>query len=165
MFVPSTLLLDGALCAFSKRIDVLDVVVEQNKAVVPKLIEAAVGNIAQQLEEFKAKYKAGEKERDKKEEELQKATEEALHRLQVQFDAERKEREVKIALLRTEIDAERNTRVATADIIKQSIVENVAVLKASIVKESKSREMVQEELIQQINHYAAALQDAIKNMM
>ena len=124
--------------------------------------------------DLQAKYKAGELARDKKEEELQKQTEEGLHRLAVQFEAERKEREVKFALvritysdcqslclffisfafsnsspnphslhqLRSEIDSERNTRVATADVIKQSIVENVAVIKESIVKESKVGKIV-----------------------
>jgi hypothetical protein len=76
-----------------------------------------------------------------------------------------KEREVKLALLRTEIDAERSTRAAATEVIKQQLADHVAALRVAIVKEGKSREAVQEELIQQINHYAAALQDAIKHMV
>ena len=151
--------------AITQRIEVVEAAVEADRRAVPKIVEHAVGNLAQQVEEFKAKYKAAEKERDRKEEELQKQTEEALHRLHQMFEAERKEREVKLALLRTEIDAERSTRSSATEIIKQQLADHVAALRVAIVKEGKSREAVQEELIQQINHYAAALQDAIKNMI
>ena len=59
--------------------------------------------------------------------------------------------------------AERQDRADAA--ARACVADHVAALRVAIVKEGKSREAVQEELIAQINHYAAALQDAIKHMV
>ncbi len=48
------------------------------------------------------------------------------------------------------------------ELLRLSLLEDVAVLRADISKERSERIHADEDLVQAINHYAAALQDGIK---
>lgn len=114
---------------------------------------------------FKARYKVGEKERDRKEEEARILAESNLHKMTVLFETERAQREASLAVLKQSISEECVERRAAVEVIKSQNVEQIAQVKQAVLEESKARQAVEEELVRQIQHYAAALQDAIKNGM
>ena len=153
------------MVGFAARIDKIEAEMEVDRKAVQKAVETAVESLSSQLEEFKAKYKAGELERDRKEEEARKLQEENLHKMQKLFAIERKEREASLDALRKEITHECDERRSAIEVVKEQNVAQIVLVKQAVQIETKARSAVQEELVQQINHYAAALQDAIKNMM
>eukprot|EP00455_Lapot_gusevi_P041270 TRINITY_DN4768_c0_g1_i1.p1 TRINITY_DN4768_c0_g1~~TRINITY_DN4768_c0_g1_i1.p1 ORF type:complete len:283 (+),score=68.07 TRINITY_DN4768_c0_g1_i1:52-849(+) len=153
------------IAALTNRMEVLEQKVEQDRRNMPLLIERHVSELAGQLEEFKARYKAREMERDRKEDEMKKYMANQESKMHVLFEAERKEREQKLSVLRNEIDAERNMRSSSVDLLKATTTDELDDLRHHLDQEVRTRETVSEEIVQSINHYAAALQDAIKRIV
>jgi hypothetical protein len=83
-------------------------------------------------------------------------------KLKQQIEADRKVAEARVADLRLELLAESQARTSGYDLVKQKLEDELVSIKAALLKETQEREHADEELVQAVNHYTAALQDGIK---
>ena len=102
---------------------------EVDRTAVQKTVESAVEKLTSQLTEFQARYKVGEKERDRKEEEARILSESNLHKMTVLFETERAQREASLSVLKQNIVEECVERRAAMEVIKSQNVEQIAQVK------------------------------------
>ncbi|CAD7924247.1 unnamed protein product [Amoebophrya sp. A120] len=93
---------------------------------------------------------------------LQKRISEHEYRTETRFEQERAAREQKYQALRDELHQAKQVRAKGDEKFQTFILEEVASLKNGLVLESESREQADDDIVQALNHYTKALQDALR---
>merc|ERR1719440_2686852 len=83
-------------------------------------------------------------------------------RTQGKFEQEQNAREQKYQSLREELEESKRMREKGDEKFQTFILEEVAALKNGLVMESQSREQADDDIVQALNHYTKALQDALR---
>merc|ERR1719386_164712 len=101
---------------------------------------------------------------DRKERELRITKKLGDHETQTQgkFEQEQNAREQKYQSLREELEESKRMREKGDEKFQTFILEEVAALKNGLVMESQAREQADDDIVQALNHYTKALQDALR---
>merc|ERR1712139_224298 len=83
-------------------------------------------------------------------------------RTQGKFEQEQNAREQKYQSLREELEESKRMREKGDEKFQTFILEEVAALKNGLVMESQAREQADDDIVQALNHYTKALQDALR---
>ena len=84
------------------------------------------------------------------------------YRTEARFEQERGARDQKFGGLRDELEDAKRLRAKGDEKFQTFILEEVAALKNGLVLESESREQADDDIVQALNHYTKALQDALR---
>ncbi len=128
----------------------------------PKRIDARATELLAQIKEFSVVEAQNQKTREERENKIAAKIGETQTKLQARIEADKKFHELRVAELRVELLAETKARTIGYDLVKAKLDDELVTIKAAIAKEVVEREHADEELVQAINHYTAALQDGIK---
>lgn len=135
---------------------------KQDRENFPKLIDARCDELLREIRDMKVAFENSEKAREEKEVRILTKLRNQGIKLNQQFVSEKELNDQKLAAIRQDIIDEVSQRAKGYEVIKKQIEDEVLALKESIHKEEQVRSQTDEDLVQAINHYAAALQDGIK---
>ena len=144
------------------RIDGLEAKAQQDRDIFPKLVDQRCAELMREMEQLKAKFAENVAAREEKEKRLLLKVQAESNKSALQFAQDKQISDEKIKLLRQSIDEEVAIRSRAGEMMHATLIEEVATIKADISKERTDRQLADEDLVQAINHYAAALQDGIK---
>lgn len=144
------------------RIDGLEAKAKEDRDIFPKLVDGRCAELLREIGDLKSRFSENVAAREEKEKRLLLKLQSESNKSAVQFAHDRQIADEKIKIVRAEIDAEVALRSKAHDSVKTVLRDEVALLHAEIKKEVAERTAADEDLVQAINHYAAALQDGIK---
>lgn len=101
-------------------------------------------------------------QRGERDAQIQKRLAEHEYRTENRFEQERNARDHKYQSLREELQDAKRLRAKGDEKFQTFILEEVASLKNGLVLESESREQADDDIVQALNHYTKALQDALR---
>lgn len=154
--------LTESLTFLSSRLDALESRQNEDRLNFPKVIDGRCEELLREIQGLKSKFEQNLVTREEKEKKILLKLQNESNKLAVQFQQDKVISDDKIRQLRTSIDDEIGIRTRGIDMVKATLLEEVAQIKSSLAQESKDRTTADEDLVQAINHYAAALQDGIK---
>ncbi|OEH77432.1 SF-assemblin [Cyclospora cayetanensis] len=120
---------------------------------------AAISNDISSLQHAFETDKSGRQERELQ---LAKRLGDLEYRTEGKFEAEKNAREQKIEQLREELEEAKRIRERGEEKFHTFILEEVAALKNGLILESQAREGADDDIVQAVNHYTTALQDALR---
>lgn len=154
--------LTDSLAFLSSRLDALEQRQKDDREVFPKLVDGRCEELLREIETLKTRFDQNVLTREEKEKRILLKLQNESNKIAVQFNQDKLIVDEKVKSVRTAIDEEVSFRTRGVELIKATLSEEVALIKADLAKEKKDRETGDEDLVQAINHYAAALQDGIK---
>ena len=146
----------------SARIDALEARQNEDRATLPKLIDGRCEELLREIAGLKSRFEANLLAREEKEKKILLKLQNETNKIAVQFSQDKLIVDDKLSVVRNELSDEIAIRTKGVEMIKSTLLEEVAFIKGEIAKERKERELADEVLVGSINHYAAALQDGIK---
>lgn len=128
----------------------------------PPMIDERCAELLTEIRDLKIVVQQHKLTHDESDKRIVTALQDQGNKLSDQISADKHMLERKLDVLRQDVAAETEARIKTDGAIKGTIQEEFVAIKASIAQETQAREEADEELTQALNHYTAALQDAIK---
>ncbi|CDJ67513.1 SF-assemblin, putative [Eimeria necatrix] len=107
-------------------------------------------------------FETDKSSRQERELQLAKRLGDLEYRTEGKFEAEKNAREQKIEQLREELEEAKRIRERGEEKFQTFILEEVAALKNGLILESQAREGADDDIVQAVNHYTTALQDALR---
>lgn len=135
---------------------------KRDRETFPRLIEQRSIELLTEIRDFKKTYEQEIKSREEKDKRIFTKIQDLGLRLRQQLVAEKTLNDQKMQEVRQELAAEVDIRAKGYEMLHKTVSEEVDELKAMLRKESQARVAADEELVQAVNHYAAALQDGVK---
>jgi hypothetical protein len=154
--------LNDKIDAVVDRVDACERQRDIDVAEYPKLVDARAAELLEALTEHRAAYASSEKHHEEVRKDLLVRLAEQGKKLRQTQEAEKVVREKKIAALAADIVDEHDIRAKSYEVIKKALQTEVASIHVSHEKEVGERQQADEEIVQAVNHYSAALQDAIR---
>jgi hypothetical protein len=154
--------LTDSLTFLSSRLDQLESRQNEDRLIFPKLVDGRCEELLREIAALKLKFEQNLLTRDEKETKILLKLQNESNKIAVQFAQDKLIQDEKIAAVRQSIEEEIAIRAKGAEMVKATLMEEVALIKADIAREKRERELADEDLVQAINHYSAALQDGIK---
>lgn len=154
--------LGESLSQLSARLDSLEARQKEDREIFPKLVDGRCAELLNEISTLKTEFAQNVAQREEKEKRILLKLQHESNRIAVQFAQDKQVSDDKLRQLRTALDEEVSVRARGAEMVKQTLLEEVAAIKAELAAESSARESADEELVAAVNHYSAALQDGIK---
>lgn len=154
--------LNGRVTELTSRLEDLERQHQEDRITFPKLVDARCEQLLVEIKELKNRFEANTLQREEKEKRILLKVQDQGNKLTAQLAAEKTITDDKIAQVRKDLEDEIAIRTKGHELLRLSLMEDVALLRADISKERAERIHADEDLVQAINHYAAALQDGIK---
>lgn len=154
--------MNDRLDGLKAHLDDLDKQHQQDRITFPRLVDARMEELLNEIKDMKANFDHEVKKRDEKEKRLVNRMQEENSKLKAQHQQEKTIMEHKLMEVKRSLDEEVNLRMKGVDGLKQKLHDDMSMMRADLNKEKSDRESSDSELVQAINHYASALQDGIK---
>lgn len=154
--------LDQQVSYLVGRIDGLEAKQKEDREVFPKLVDGRCAELLREIADLKARFAENSSSAEEKQKRVLLKVQSESNKAAVQFAQDKIISDQKIAQLRAAIDEEVAIRTRADDLIRGTLADEVAAIKADIVAEKGERAAADEDLVQAINHYSAALQDGIR---
>lgn len=148
--------------AITTRMDALERKQQEDRETFPKVIDARCGQLLTEIRDLKLQFESNKQAREEQEKRLMGRVTEVGNKMADQFVAEKTLGEQRWVSVRADLQQEIETRTRGLDALRKQLVDDLAPLRDALAKEAKERQAADEELVQAVNHYTAALQDGIK---
>ena len=142
--------------------DALEAEHKADREKFPILIDQRCSELLQEIRQFRATFEREQHAREEKDKRILVQIRDQGNRLRAQFAANKETQERKTAVIREELQEEIQTRAKASQLLRNSIIDEVARVELTIDREVKEREHADNEIVAAVGHYAAALQDGIK---
>lgn len=154
--------LQSAVDSLNDRMGIVerDFTMEREKYV--RNIEEKNSMVAKEVNALQNAFENEKAARQEREANIAKRIGDHEYRTEGRFEQERIAREQKYSQIREELDDAKRTRERGDEKFQTFILEEVATLKNGLVLESQTREQADDDIVQALNHYTKALQDALR---
>lgn len=144
------------------RIDGLEAKQKEDREVFPRLVDGRCAELLREIADLKARFADAANSADEKQKRVLLKVQSESNKAAVQFAQDKIISDQKLAQLRAAIDEEVAIRTRAHELVRATIADEVTSIKADIAAEKGARAAADEDLVQAINHYSAALQDGIR---
>lgn len=153
--------LQSAVDSLNDRMSLVerDFTIEREKYV--RNIEEKNAAVAKEATALQNAFENEKESRAEREQNISKRIADHEYRTEGLFEQERTAREQKYAQIREELDEVKRLRERGDEKFQTFILEEVATLKNGLVLETQTREQADDDIVQALNHYTKALQDAL----
>ncbi|PHJ19639.1 sf-assemblin beta giardin protein [Cystoisospora suis] len=118
--------------------------------------------IARDMSAIQEALETDKQSRTEREMQIAKRLGELEYRTEGKFEAEKNAREQKYDQVREELEEAKRMRERGEEKFQTFVLEEVAALKNGLILESQAREGADDDIVQAVNHYTTALQDALR---
>lgn len=162
VFVEKFEQLQCAIDALNERLSVVE-----KEFTVEKEKQAREGDernsfMVKELSSIKASVESDSQVRQEREVQLAKRLGELECRTEEKFESEKNTREQKYDQAHEELEEAKRTRERNEEKFQTFALEEIAALKNGLILESQARESADDDIVQAVNHYTTALQDALR---
>lgn len=154
--------LDVRLDEVNVRLDKLEEEHALDRKTFPALIDARAQELLEQIKDMRAAHELNVKQREEREHRILVKVQQQSDRFAEQFAAEKLMKEEQIKQIRVEIERECDVRVKGIVAVREIITKEFIDVKASIDVERQERVQQHKEVLVNIEHYIAAVQDTVK---
>ena len=128
----------------------------------PKMIETKSDELMRQINEFKAKFEADVQSREEKDKMIYTIIDEQEFRVKEFVEAERVERETKVALIKKDIETEALAREQSSKVLHEYIKDNIEQLHIRLDRSIVERKETTQEVVKALCHYTSQLHDGVR---
>ncbi|EPR63917.1 putative SF-assemblin [Toxoplasma gondii TgCatPRC2] len=154
--------LQSALDALNDRLTVVERESAIEKEKQAKEWEEKNVVISKDMSTIKAALETESQLRQEREVQLAKRLGELEYRTEGKFEAEKNTRQQKYEQAHEEMEEAKRIRERNEEKFQTFVLEEIAALKNGLVLESQAREGADDDIVQAVNHYTTALQDALR---
>ncbi|PFH37600.1 SF-assemblin/beta giardin protein [Besnoitia besnoiti] len=162
VFVEKFEQLQCALDALNDRLALVEKEFAVEREKQTKEWEAKNNMIARDMTAIQEALESDKQTRSEREVQIAKSLGELEFRTEGKFEAEKNAREQKYDQIRDELEEAKRVRERGEEKFQTFVLEEVAALKKGLILESQAREGADDDIVQAVNHYTTALQDALR---
>jgi hypothetical protein len=154
--------LNAKVDSVSGRVGTLEEKRVADQKLFPKLIDARAAELLKEIKDFKLVFDSAQQSHEEHHDQFMVRLVDQGKQMRQSFESEKVVREKKLALIANDVQTFTASTSTQLSLVKQTLRSELAVVRAEHEKEVQEREQQDSEITQAVNHYAAALQDAIK---
>lgn len=148
--------------SLTSRVEAVERAHAKDRETFPSLIDNRITELLREISDLKASLDVAQKQREEKDKRIMQRVQDLNAKTLNLMGADKTATEKKLQVLRQDLVDEANLRLKSMDTVRSSLQDDIDRLKEGLQKEQQERQKAEEDMVQAINHYAGALQDAIK---
>eukprot|EP00921_Rhytidocystis_pertsovi_P014743 GHVQ01023729.1.p1 GENE.GHVQ01023729.1~~GHVQ01023729.1.p1 ORF type:complete len:296 (+),score=37.83 GHVQ01023729.1:72-959(+) len=162
IFVEKLDQLQTAVDSLTDRTSVMEAELSQQKEKCLREIQDQNASIVKDIGAVQTAFESSQLARTERENQICKRLNDLQIHAETQLEGERNSREQKYSCFHSALQEANGSREREDEKFQTFILEEVAALKGGLVTESQGRERADDDIVQAINHYTKALQDALR---